>query len=323
MLFPTCIPVKGEKTGILMDLDRASYTEIPNLLCEILNVDLKHNAINEVKTLFNNYYDNGIDEYFDFLVQKEYGFYTNNPSPFNKPENIFESPYKVISSVLAIDNKSTYNLKNTISQLVDLGCQLLQIRVYSLDSLHSILNALEPIKESRIRIVELYLPYSSDFEDQELIQLVKNYPNLILIIHSSPQNKQLNISKESIKKIAFVTNHITNSSEEVYAKELFTITHNMYYEANHFNTGLYRKVCVNEKGEIKNYLSHNKSFGNITDTQLENVITTDIFNKKGAITNDQIEKCNSCQYRYMCTSNSDIEERDKKFYKLNSCDFEL
>jgi len=43
--------------------------------------------------------------------------------------------------------------------------------------------------------------------------------------------------------------------------------------------------------------------------------------EKRFISNDIIEKCKDCQYRYMCLSNSDIEEKAGKFHKINSCTF--
>lgn len=320
MLFASCIPVKGAQTSIIMDLDRGSYLEVPGLLCDVLSVDLQTHSIEAICAHFDHQYDEGIKGYFDFLVKEEYGFYTSNPASFRKPVDVFRSPYKVISSVIALDRTSTYPLSTIIKQLDALSCQMIQLRIYDAIDLDWLFYELAPLKQSSVKMLEIYLPQEAVKSEEVLKRFYDEYPNVLLIIHGADAQRQLVVSEESIRKIVFTPDTVTRNTREVYDKSLFVISHNMYYEARHFNTGLHRKVCVDTDGGIKNYLSHEKVYGNISKDKIEEIIARQDFQEKYHITNDQVEKCKECPYRYMCLSNSDVVLEDGKYYKVQGCD---
>src|SRR5690606_8369796 len=116
----------------------------------------------------------------------------------------------------------------------------------------------------------------------------------------------------SDRKLIFTEAILAKDSKEIYSLKHFTISYSMYYESLHYNAGLNRKVCVDSDGNIKNYVQHKKSYGNVNTHTLEEVIDNEEFKKKYDYKNDLIEKCKDCQYRYMCISNSDIYLTDKK-----------
>ncbi|WP_062059232.1 SPASM domain-containing protein [Aquimarina longa] len=323
LLFPSCVPVNGTKVSIIMDLDKGTYLEIPNLLHDILSIDLQRFTIHEIMKKFDHQYDQGIKEYFQFLVDNQYGFYTKDPKPFRKPEDIFYSPYKIISSVLAINTTTNYDLPEVLKQLDRLSCQLLQIRIYDPYDMDKLFNSLSPLKGSSIKICEVYVCYYSLISEEQLITICKEYPNVIIVVHTSKEKKQINISDEFNKKIVFTGEQVHANTKEVYDPSLFTISHSMYYESRHFNSGLHRKVCIDTDGSIKNYLSHTKVYGNIKENKISEIITKPKFQERYFITNDQIEKCKSCQFRYMCVSNSDIIKKNGKYFKKHTCNMDF
>ena len=73
-LFACCIAVQGASRTTICDVQRQSYEFIPNGLYDILQ-DCKTLSINEIKAQYNHEYDETIDEYFEFLVEKEFGFW--------------------------------------------------------------------------------------------------------------------------------------------------------------------------------------------------------------------------------------------------------
>lgn len=101
--------------------------------------------------------------------------------------------------------------------------------------------------------------------------------------------------------------------------DYFTTNLISYVEAKQFNIGLNRKVCLNKYGEVKNYLTHIESFGNILEDNLMEIIEKPSFQQKWKVSNDLIEHCNICEFRYCCLSNSDLKHKDNKWYKLNYC----
>ena len=79
-----CIPVKGVKKSIICDLQKDIFFDIPNVLFDVLNVNKKNKyTVNMLKKYYNNEFSEGIDKYFNLLVECKFGFYTVIPNYFN------------------------------------------------------------------------------------------------------------------------------------------------------------------------------------------------------------------------------------------------
>ena len=324
LLFDCCKLVKGVSNSIIMDLQRGEYLRIPNILYEILNQNLKENSIDNLKKIYNHEFDQGIEKYVDYLVKEEFGFLTDEPNLFPKSNLDFKSPFKIISSVVCIDKYSNFSVNDILSQLTKLGCQIIQIRVYNFLNLNILLKNLEKFGNSIFNLVELFIPYSNSINFKVIQDFLTKYPAFKIIVHSINSDNILSKKKCYENYSLKLTKKIINSeTREIYEKEFFQSNSKFYYEALQFNIGLNRKVCVDTDGSVKNYINHTKTYGNILDTSLKDIIERDDFQYKWSISNDKIEKCKECQYRYMCLSNSDIIQKDNKFYKKEYCSFEL
>jgi SPASM domain peptide maturase of grasp-with-spasm system len=73
-----------------------------------------------------------------------------------------------------------------------------------------------------------------------------------------------------------------------------------FCESLNFNSCLNRKISVDKNGEIKNCPSMLKSYGNITETNLIDVIENTDFKIIWEIKKDEIEVCRDCEFRYLC-----------------------
>ncbi|WP_298547941.1 grasp-with-spasm system SPASM domain peptide maturase [uncultured Aquimarina sp.] len=321
LLFTTCVPVKGHESSLIMDLDKGEYLEIPNELYDILVADHFTYDIGGIKGLFNNEFDRGIDQYFQFLVDNHYGFYTSNPSPFQKLPMHFDSPHKIISSVVAINKESKYDVRKVFQQLDKLDCQLLQIRIYDNIEMSRIINALKVLKKSSIRIIELYVPAFLNLSDEVLKNIIVDFSRVSITVYGAQESKKDNLVEGSSRIIRYTDQKLLNNSKEVYSTDLFIVSHEMFLEAVNYNSGLYRKVCIDYKGNIKNYLSHETVYGNIEGDLIAEIIQKEEFKEKYYLKNDLIEKCKDCQFRYMCLSNSEIEKKGENYHKLDTCNY--
>ncbi|PTT22996.1 grasp-with-spasm system SPASM domain peptide maturase, partial [Chryseobacterium sp. HMWF028] len=79
------------------------------------------------------------------------------------------------------------------------------------------------------------------------------------------------------------------------------LNRNFYLEAKQHNSCLHKKIAVDIEGNIKNCPSMSQSFGNISDTTLENALNHSEFKKYWNLTRDSIEVCKDCEFRYICT----------------------
>ena len=318
-LFASCIPVKGASASVIMDLQRESWISIPNVLFEVL--EKTRLPINELKKIYKGKYDEGIDHYFNFLSDHELGFFTDRPELFPKLNSEFRSPYPVLSSVINLNPNSTYDLKDVLSQLISLGTQTLQIRIHKGYDFDYLFDCLLLFQESRTRIVELFPSYS---EELKKVLEKRSFDDLRIFVYVFSKNKKLGLklSKEKKLRVSRVNKSLEAYPSEIISQDVFAVNTKFYLEAINFNVGLYRKVVIDYNGEIKNYTDHQISFVNVKQDAIADVIEKEEFKRKGNITNDKIEKCKDCQFRYMCLSNSDLNISDHITYKTKSCSYD-
>lgn len=78
---------------------------------------------------------------------------------------------------------------------------------------------------------------------------------------------------------------------------------------------------INEHGEVKNYLTHKKTFGDAKNDCIESIINSEEFQRQWNISNDKIEKCKECQFRYICSNQSEVVLKKGKYFKIDNCGF--
>ncbi len=316
-LFANCKLVKGATNSIIMDLQRSCFYSVHPLIGKLLSVDFKKKSIIGIKNVYQNRYDKGISAIFEYLSNEGLGFFTNEPDNFPDISTTFRTPYKILTAVINFSQKSKYDLENVLVQFVKMGCQLVQIRIFNNIDLKKINNMLKSIAHSRIRLIELFLKdYGYDQED--LCSLLNNSFRLNIIIHS------INSDIIDIRKDGLILTKETIGTHQKEIISIGTMVCNLpfFNESMNFNVGLNRKVSIDYDGNIKNFVNHLKSFGNVNKIKIENAIKQKVFQELWNIRNDNIEKCKDCEYRYMCLSNSDIIKKDSRFYKVDDCNYD-
>ncbi|SHI71201.1 grasp-with-spasm system SPASM domain peptide maturase [Aquimarina spongiae] len=320
LLFECCRLVKGNSYSIIMDLQRREYLQIPNLLYEVLSSDLRNLTIKELKEKFNHRYDEGIEKYINFLTEEEYGYLTQEPNNFPEMEVDFKIPNKIMSSVICLDRNSDFSLNNLMQELQELGCQTIQIRICDSSNFDDVLSLMDKYNDSSFELIELFLPFDKDIDLEKLKHVLLTNLRVKIVIHSANRDEKLLFSNRSIH---FTKQMVNFETEEIYDLRFLHCDTRFFCEAKNYNVGLNKKVCVDSSGNIKNYINHSYSYGNVKEKRLSDVITTKKFQFQWSIKNDIIEKCKECQFRYMCLSNSEIQKRDDKYYKVHYCDFDL
>lgn len=314
-LYANCKPVSGASESVIMDLQREYFIPIPNLLFDVLKVS-ENLTIEETKQAFKNEYDDGIDTYYQYLESLEVGHFTNDPHLFPPVDFTYYAPYKLISCVICITDTSEFNLTKIFNQLDKLGCQIIQLRVFHKADLIELQKHLNALSKSRVRVIELFLKHYN-YSEELLNQLINKNIRLKITIHSAKGEEIKNH-----RRLSYTSKKIDLTGTEAYSVQHMVSNISFFTEALVKNVGLHKKISIDHKGNIKNYISHSDSFGNIEKDLLSEIIQKESFNKKGNIPNDRIVKCKSCQYRYMCLSNSDIIEKENQFYKLDHCGFD-
>lgn len=320
-LFASCLVVRGYKESLIYDLERGGSYPLPNEYLDVLK-KIQQSELNDFKAI-SEYSSNEIDGFTKNFLDEELAFLTRQPNNFPEINFDWDSPYLITNAIIQIDLNSNYDLTKLIIQLNSLGCQAIQLRIETVVNIHKLEYYMSLFNNSRIRFVELLTPFNINISKDLYLELISNYPRLAALkIYKSKEN--LAVQHDDLffcNKLFYISKGIDQINEKA-KQENFRFNITSYSEAQKYNLGLNRKVCISKEGNIKNFLSHEKVYGNINKNKIIDVINKIEFQAIWFISNDLIEKCKDCQYRYCCSSNSEINKKDGCFHKTETCDFD-
>lgn len=303
-LISNCIPVKGVQRSVICDLHRNDIDIIPNDLFDILN-NFDGKTIKEVQDAYNNKYDNIIFEYFEFLYERDYIFFTEQPYLFPKISTQWFNPSKITNAIIDIDSFTQFNIIKVLDGLNILNCKFLEIRFFStlkFTAISKLVNYLNEIK-SCITSITLKVPFNKEYTKEFLLNFIFENPRISsIIIYSAPDHDFINIKNSSNSYIYFSKNNIENEKAcGIIDSRLFAINIQNFTESLKFNSCLNRKLSIDKSGFIRNCPSMAQDFGNVKDISLEEAFNHKDFKKYWDINKDQIDICKDCEFRYVCT----------------------
>ena len=295
--------IKGFSRSTIYDLPRKEYYLIPNSLYDIIS---KYNK-KPIENIYieNSKYNGVINEYFQFLKEKETFFLSTKEESklFPKINLQWDFPAKISNSIIEIDEENQNELQKTVNQLINIGCYYFQIFSKSIYSLGFWETFLESIKFSPIKLIDIFTAYYTGIDFVQLKKLINKHKRLkLFFIFNSKEDGFAEKNEDGYGNIY----HSKQSIE--LTKNCGLINHNyfnvniqLFTESQHYNTCLNRKICIDKNGEIKNCPAMSRSFGNIKDTTLEEAINKPGFKDLWGIRKDDIDVCKDCEFRYMCT----------------------
>ncbi|MCL1943414.1 MAG: grasp-with-spasm system SPASM domain peptide maturase [Candidatus Azobacteroides sp.] len=304
-LYACCIPVKGAKRSIICDLQRDKFDFIPNALYKLLfNFAQNRKSIAEIKIFFKNKNDAIIDEYFDFLIEKEYGFFSEQFLNLPRIEvDKYNEPKEITNSIIDFDKNSihfqTDIFQNIINQLSDLWCEAVELRFYDFISVKRLAEKLNCFEGSTVRDVEVLMEYNSNFGLEKIIEIrLQNSRLRKITFYNSVYNKILEHEEITI----IYTKDYINSEQccGIISPWYFVSKTETFCEFKNYNSCLNRKISINKEGNITNCPSMPESYGNIIGTTLKTALESTDFKAVWKIKKDDIDVCRFCEFRYIC-----------------------
>ncbi|MFD2568834.1 grasp-with-spasm system SPASM domain peptide maturase [Pseudotenacibaculum haliotis] len=324
-LFANCIPVKGAKRSVICDLQRNELYIIPNDLYEILILH-SNKTIIEIKKLYNNEYDETIDEYFVFLKQNELVFETKTPHLFPNLKLDWHYPFEISNAILDFDINSKYELVSGLDQLNELKCKHVQLRFFDTITYNTILNLLNHLnkKNSIILSIDILLPFSSEFSKEKLSVLLSDYPRInSFYVFNSDSDQFITPIRGNRAYIVYLKNKLSPKNCGIISSKYFSINIKSFTESLNCNSCLNGKISIDTQGNIKNCPSMTHSFGNIKNVSLKESLHKKDFKKYWSLTKDNIEVCKDCEFRYVCTDcRAYIENIENQYSKPLKCGYD-
>lgn len=328
-LFACCVSVMGERRSIICDLQRDNkYYFIPNILHEILT-EHENKTIEEICDIYGNEHRNTIEEYLQFLIQNELGFYCDNPENFPNLDLTWKSPNPITNAIVEVENLQWVDYDKVFQQLEEVACEAIQLKLFSdfpIELIESVF--LEKTQKSRLKSIELFIHYNEEINLEVIERLCVKYGRLsMVIVHSCPKEVELNkpIQEKWITPIFSIPDFLRLNKENLLMRpEYFYVNLEMFTEAHHHHTYFNRKVVIDSAGEIKNCPTIKKSFGNIANTKLIELIQEPSYQKLWHVRKDNTRTCRNCEFRYVCVdSRTPIwDENKKEWYHKQECPYD-
>ncbi len=325
-LFANCIPVKGFRRSIICDLQRNQFDFIPNDLFKILE-ELKTKEYSKIKEPLNAEDLETLDEYFDFLIKKEYGFWCSGEELkcFPELDLSFETPSIITNAIIDVDFNSSHDFESIYSQLNDLGCKDLQIRFFAEITLEELSDVIRPLLTNRIRSIHLVIPTSAEFSEEALKALCRRNMKIVnIIVSGSSENRTTLVGVDSYTSLNFVSQKIDGCGHcgNIH-HSFFTINIQSFTESLQHNSCLNRKISIDIDGNIKNCPSLDSSFGSIKTVSLKEALKHPNFKTLWGIHKDQIEECMDCEFRHICTDcRAYLSDPNNKYSKPLKCTYD-
>jgi len=326
LLFAQCIAVKGARQGVIYDLNRSTYQPVPNDIIGFIE-NFEGKTIKEIYGSFSEEDLRIVKEYINILEDKEFIFWVDQEDIqlFPKLNLDWDYPAQISNAIIDIDEHSKMPFEKVINELIDLGCKHLLIRSYCAQKIDYWEKILNFIKESPISSIEFYTKYDTAIQQKEIQQLFQNHLRLqTFVIHSSSDYNLIEIESEAEKKILFVKDDLlVNRTKNLNHPSYFNTSTSLFTEAHHHHSYFNRKVVIDENGEIKNCSSLSKSFGNINEISIAEVIQQEGFKSLWDVKKDNTLICKDCEFRYMCMDMREpLKNSEGMFYHQQACNYD-
>lgn len=298
-LHANCIPVKGAAQSVICDLQRNILYPIPNSLHSLLQ-EFEEKSIQEV---LEQYSEDAavISEYLDFLKENDLGFETPEPEKFPPLSTDYFSPEPLHNALIEMDAIELGTLSSAIKALISLNCRFVELWYYRTFDIEKVNLVARLIENSTINSVKLYAPFLGTEELQSISQITSLDLRFdIPVVHSCPQS--LKAEEQYKGLIQCVSTKIRSSAScGCISKNNFAVNIEVFTESQAYNTCLNRKVSIKADGTIRNCPVMSNGFGNINVDSLATIIHSTAFQKYWKVNKDQIEVCQDCEFRYVCT----------------------
>ncbi|MBO6051531.1 MAG: grasp-with-spasm system SPASM domain peptide maturase [Bacteroidales bacterium] len=292
-----CIFVKGHRKSIVYDLQRERIIYLSNLFFETYqrykNIDIK-----SIYADSKNPNRIGFLKIANNLIDNDFGILVDNPKTLPPLITDYDSPLLITNAIIKTDSSNPELLYNSIKSLSNLRIQALRIDDHSKMN-NDVLKKLDDlVRQSSCEQIYIRTNFSSYFDKMEY-QLSFRFRQITY--YNAPADIEYERKDNSDITIKYSSKSINYKDCGNVEKKYFTINLPFFTEAQHHNTCLNRKICIDANGEIKNCPAMTKSYGNIRDITLKEAINKPGFKDLWFICKDQIDVCKDCEFRYMCT----------------------
>ncbi|MFW0716051.1 grasp-with-spasm system SPASM domain peptide maturase [Pedobacter sp. N23S346] len=310
-LFSDILITKGVNRILISDLQRNS-SELQSLELNNIVEELKSNSIEEVFSFYDKESKEIAQEYLNFLLEKEYGFITENNWDENFPPLSMAFRDASTISNIFIETADLVLSPQLVQSIENLGIRHLVIYCERELSLSDFLNLEDTFNNSCLESIEIFSLYHSGVDEDMMKNLNEKCVRIYSLIFHKCEKAPFEVSDVFKFNLVFTSQYLKiNSCGKVDLKYFDTNMMKVLEAVNH-NSCLNKKIGIDINGNIKNCPAMRSNFGNINNTTLEEAILHQDFKKYWNLTKAGIEICKDCEFRNVCTDCRAFTEQTHK-----------
>lgn len=307
-LFSNVIATKGATRILISDLQRNMSEIMPLELFDLIE-ELKINSVENVLSSYDLDSKQHAQEYLDLLLEKEYGFLTNdgwdkNFPPISRQYIDYSAISNMFMEVDAIPVLSKIKLS-----IENLGTKHLVIFTKRHLNINELIEIDNIFSTSTLAGIEIFTPFYSDIDKNFINSLNSKTKRIYNLVFYSCPKVPFKVKDEFRFVVNFTKEYLKISSCGKVDLKYFNTNLPKVLEAFNHNSCLNKKIAIDIDGNIKNCPAMSQSFGNIKDTTLEEALNKKDFKKYWNLSKDKIEICKDCEFRYICTDCRAYTER--------------
>lgn len=324
-LFASCIMIKGHKRGIIYDLIRSTFDFIPLGIFELFK---EKRTIGELLDSYNNSEREIIEEYLDFLLEKEYIFFCDSQDfeNFKELDLIWDDPAQITNAIVDITKLNNTNIYDVFNYLSLLGCRNISVWDNSNRTFKELVALFDKLKGISFKNFELIKKKTKEFESMDKEFIARN--NICFsrfVVHGSDKNIEERFPNYFVYKESTLELDI-NRKDNLKSEGQFHVNLPLFMEAQGHNSYFNRKIYIDINGQIKNAPECEKSYGNINELkdlkELKQIIFSGDFQKYWFVSKDICTVCKDCEFRYMCVDNRiPFKRKNEEWYYKNECNY--
>lgn len=298
ILAPCCVIVKGKNNSCIYDLQRNGVYRFPN---KFLTVFQKVSD-REIWNVLTNISTPQEKKFIEALWKNQLCVATSQSYFFRPLGTECHTERLCENAIVDRGEESTYSMEKVAEKLSLVSCAAVSLRYFYPVKLELIESEVMAFGDSTARSIDIHCNYLSELTLTDLKEFKKRNGRVCsLVFYSGVEEKIINIGSNLCVQFKKIPMNINSMCGCVSEKKMRAQTQ-LYIESKNYNNCLYRKIYIDERGEIRNCPGMSRCYGFIDDDrlQLDSILNSSEFKKCWFLTKDMVEECQDCEFRYAC-----------------------
>lgn len=212
----------------------------------------------------------------------------------------WKHPSKILTALIDVGQATFFDVIKFQKELDVLGVKHIQIRQVENIEISFIFQLLTSLLNTRLKSIELILPYSEEYVAVSKALKECNPKLLLVYFFDSPFIKT--IVEPNQPRLVLTNDKVdTLFIERSPNPKYFAVNIQSFTESQKHHTFYNRKIFIDKNGQLKNSLFNTKCFGHIDGINIHSIVDTKEFQEFWFVEKDKTAVCKDCEFRYMCT----------------------